>query len=280
MRALLIILLVLVFGCESGHQVARPRRDMPTKTLSEPDKPKNEPLMPKPENDQKPADNKPDESPEKNNDKRPEELSLPLENRFLVNGTISKNADAVLTAAFDTDYGDNEGDVNAYDFPKYHGNKGMDWWNFPWDLPSSRPQFTITYDDMKDMLEKVKVRKTRDKEVFIPYSEMLKDMVLQLTPPIMNAHGGVLRVTKIIYCLRNFLAVAIKHALTKDIGHLKAAAQKLIDLHATNMLIINGSPYLRNDPHLRGLSPLNIQGEPEDRTPTAGIEDLKQMLQS
>jgi hypothetical protein len=199
---------------------------------------------------------------------------VPLEQRVIVDGDLSKNALAVLKAAFETDYDENDHDVNAYDFPNYGGDRGMDWWNFPWDLPSTRSQFTITYNDMKEMLEKVKVRKTKNSPDFISYGEMLKEMVLKLTPQIMNAHGGVLRVVKIIYCVRNFLAVAISHSLTKDIAHLKVAAQKLIDIDATKTLLQQGSHYTKTSTY----HPVNVLGQPEDRTPADGIEEQKRLI--
>ena len=66
---------------------------------------------------------------------------------------LSQHAQNVLKAAFDTDYAPNTDYVNAYDFVLHKGNKGMDWWNFPWDLPSSKPKYKINYDDMKTMLK-------------------------------------------------------------------------------------------------------------------------------
>ena len=53
---------------------------------------------------------------------------------------LSAAATQVLKAAFDRDYEPGEGLANAYDFALHGGNKGMDWWPFPWDLPSSRPE--------------------------------------------------------------------------------------------------------------------------------------------
>lgn len=122
----------------------------------------------------------------------------------MIEGQLSSNAKAVLKAAFETDYPPSAGEVNAYDFPLYNGKRGMDWWTFPWDLPSTQLQFTLTYNDMASMLKQVKIKETKDSNNFISYSAMLNDMVQKLTPEIMNAHGGILRVVKIIYCVRNF----------------------------------------------------------------------------
>jgi len=190
-----------------------------------------------------------------------------------VSAPLSANALNVLNAAFNS--GESEDDTaNAYNFVKFGGHRGMDWWNFPWDLHSSRDEFRITFDDMKALLEHVEIRKEENKPDFIPYSEMLKNMYLQLTPEIMNADGGYLRVVKIIYSLRNFLAVAKKYNLIKDKANLEAAARKILEIEATNKLIQGDSPYKRNSTY----QPKNIASEAEDRTKENGIAELKAML--
>lgn len=190
-----------------------------------------------------------------------------------VSATLSPNALNVLNAAFNAEE-TNDDSANAYNFVKFGGHRGMDWWNFPWDLDSSRNEYKITFDDMKALLEHVEVRKEQDKDDFIPYSEMLKNMYLQLTPEIMNAHGGYLRIVKIIYSLRNFLAVADKYNLEKDKAHLKIAAQKILDIDATNKLLQGQSPYLHDSTY----QPKNIALKPEDRTKGNGIAELKAVL--
>jgi hypothetical protein len=199
---------------------------------------------------------------------------VPKEIRVKIEGTLSHNVMAVLKAAFETDYPASSSEVNAYDFPLYHGDKGMDWWNFPWDLSSSEQKFTISYADMASMLEKVMVRKSKDSDDFIRYSEMLKDMVSQLTSTIMNAHGGYRRVVKIIYCIRNFLEVAQAYNLTKDIPYLKEAAQKIIDIYDSGTLVKGTSPYTIGSWY----APKNLQGQAENRTSELGIEALREMM--
>jgi hypothetical protein len=190
--------------------------------------------------------------------------------RVIVSTPLSKNAMNVLKAAFETDYSPNQDMVNAYDFPQYYGNKGMDWWNFPWDLPSSKIEYLITYQDMADLLRYTTVRKEKSSTTLVRYSEKLADMVESLTPEIMNAHGGYLRVVKIIYCIRNFLSVAIKHGLNDDIPHLKQAGKKLIATYKTKKLATGSSPYVKGSK----FDPKNINGIEEDRTAKNGIAEL------
>lgn len=187
---------------------------------------------------------------------------------------LAPNAAAVLKAAFDTDYPPSEDRVNAYDFAAFRGDKGMDWWNFPWDLPSSQSQYQITYGDMRAMLEGVLVQPTKDATTKIRYAAMYANMVDQLTPEIMNNHGGYLRVVKIIYCTRNFLAVALKYNLALDIAPLKRAANKIIAIDATGKLLNGSSPYTSASSY----HPKNVDGKLEDRTREAGVEELKALV--
>lgn len=200
---------------------------------------------------------------------------LPLTTRVFTAKPLSTNAMNVLKAAFETDYAATEDKANAYDFVLHQGQKGMDWWNFPWDLPSSQVQYQITFQDMADMLENVTVRKQKQADTLISYAEMLAFMVEQLTPDIMNAHGGYLRVVKIIYCVRNFLAVAVTHNRKDDIAHLKRAAKKIIALYETKKLVTGSSPYLKGSQ----FNPRDINGNTEDRTDQNGIAALKALLQ-
>jgi hypothetical protein len=195
--------------------------------------------------------------------------------RVQVYGDLSSSAKAVLKAAFESDYRSEEDKVNAYDFPLYEGNKGMDWWNFPWDLPSSyNTLYTLSYNDMKAILENVKVKSAKNSDKFVSYAEMLKSLVFKLNSTIMNAHGGYARVLKIIYCVRNFLAVALKYKLSKDVIDLKLAAQKIIAIYESGELMSGDSPYTKES----SFAPKNVDGELEDRSAEAGIEDLKLLL--
>lgn len=200
---------------------------------------------------------------------------LPLTTRVVTTKSLSTNATHVLKAAFETDYAATEDKTNAYDFVQHQGQKGMDWWNFPWDLPSSQVQYQITFQDMADMLENVTVRKEKQADTLVTYAEMLAFMTEQLTPNIMNAHGGYLRVVKIIYCVRNFLAVAVTHNRKDDIAHLKRAAKKIIALYETKKLVTGASPYLKGSQ----FNPRDIDGNPEDRTDLNGIAALRALVQ-
>jgi hypothetical protein len=182
---------------------------------------------------------------------------------------LSPAAVAVLTSAFDGQ--PRPGEANAYDFTAGGGNRGMDWWNFPWDLPSSRMEYTLTYADMKTLLEAVRVQPSPAATQRIRYGQMLASMVEQLDPGIMNAHGGHLRVIKIIYCVRNFLAVAIRNHLDEDIPPLNDAARKILALNATGQLLDGRSPYLQGSRS----APRDLDGRPEDRTRALGIQAIE-----
>lgn len=195
---------------------------------------------------------------------------LTLADRVIISKKLSVNAMNVVKAAFLNDYPPHEDKVNAYDFMIYQGQKGMDWWNFPWDLPSSLPEYSISFTEMYDLLTSVRVKKHKNDEILVSYGAMLSHMVKELTPTIINAHGGHLRVVKIIYCVRNFLSVAHHHNLSDDIKELKAAAMHLIKLYNNNQLAHGSSPYLNASSY----KPKNIQGIAEDRTLAQGINEL------
>ena len=186
---------------------------------------------------------------------------------------LSNQASAVLRAAFDTEDNPLASTTNAYDFAKYNGHRVMDWWNFPWDLPSSQSQYTLTYQDMEDLLH-IKVLKEKDGSEYVRYSEKLKEMVLLLTPEIMNNCGGVLRVTKIIYCVRNFLEVAIKSGDVSDQISLASAAKHLLGLLETKKLCMKGSPYTAFSTY----APRTITGQLETRNPLFGKAELKRLI--
>lgn len=159
---------------------------------------------------------------------------------------------------------------NAYNFENVGG--GMDWWNFPWDLSSSQAEYTITYHDMKELLEAVEVRESKSSSTWISYGDMLNKMVQKLTTTIMNDHG-VQRAVKIIYCVRNFLVVSQKHHLTSERAHLKKAAQKLLALNATGKL--KNYLYKKNS---KFKPPRDIDGKPESRDLTRGISELNKLI--
>jgi hypothetical protein len=186
---------------------------------------------------------------------------------------LSEGAVHVLKGAFDRDYAPGGGLANAYDFAAHGGHKGMDWWNFPWDLPSSRPEYLITYEDMRALLEQVEVRSDPNNTQRVRYSAKLAAMVDQLTPEIMNAHGGILRVVKILYCVRNFLAVAQKYNLQEDLPPLRRAAEKLLAIHATGRLVDGHSPYGIHSTY----APKDLEGKPEDRTKEKGVQALRDL---
>lgn len=190
--------------------------------------------------------------------------------------TLSFNAMNVLESAFSKKYDNHPSYANAYNL--YDGHKGMDWWNFPWDLGSSHPEYTITYDDMRDLLMAVRVKINANDSVYVKYSIKLTDMVQQMTPLVMNAHGGYLRVIKIIYCVRNFLDVAIRYNLTEDINNLIVAAQHLLSINKNRL---DDDP---NKPNYYGRSskflPKTFDGYSEDRTRDNGLENLRKLVRS
>ena len=152
----------------------------------------------------------------------------------------------------------------------------MDWWNFPWDCPSSKPEYTLNFEDMKLMLTHVVVKQKKDATLFISYASMLKQLYEQLNVDIINAHGGALRVVKITYCIINFLAVAQRDHLTESIPDLKEAARKMIALAETKKLLTNTNRYLINTPGPQ--PPQDINGNKENRTLINGIADLKRLV--
>lgn len=183
---------------------------------------------------------------------------------------LSQNAVSVLESAFSEKYDHHSSYANAYDLAE--GSKGMDWWNFPWDLPSSQMQYTITYKDMKEILKYVLVKMKINDTTYVRYSAKLSNMISQLNSKIMNSHGGALRVIKIIYCVRNFLSVALKYNLKEDIDNLKQAANKLLSINKNELLDTN--TYNKSSTY----KPKNINGILEDRTRDNGLADLQNMI--
>ena len=195
------------------------------------------------------------------------ELSTNTNERYKIlnNAKLSTNANAVLNDAFNAHYDNHAHYANMYDL--FNGSKGMDWWNFPWDLPSQHGhKYTITYNDMKDILENVVVKMNPLDITYVRYSTKLADVTLGLTYQIMNSHGGAPRVIKIIYCLRNFMSVAIKYKLINDINNLKPAIIHLINIPPEKLL---GN---------RSYDAFNINGVSEKRTRDNGLAELKNIL--
>ena len=188
--------------------------------------------------------------------------------KIINNVKMSVNAINVLDSAFGEKYDNDKNYTNAYDL--HNGTKGMDWWNFPWDLPSSQMQYTITYEDMKDILDNVVVKMNKDDIYYVKYSEKLNDMVQQLTPKIMMNHGGYLRVRKIIYCIRNFMSVAIKYNLVEDMNNLMPAINKLLSFNINEV-------GMDVDTLNNGVSGKNIDNMSENRTITNGFIELEQL---
>jgi hypothetical protein len=248
---------MLLIGCPGGkHEAKAPKANQGTEGTGN--------SQATPETGEEPERPEPtDEGP------KPARTVVVSGQRWDSSAHLSPAAVAVLTSAFDGT--PRAGEANAYDFKAGGGHRGMDWWNFPWDLRSTRPQYTLTYADMKTMLEAVRVQPTPTAANRIRYGQMLANMVEQLDPGIMNAHGGILRIVKIIYCVRNFLAVAIANNLAEDIPPLNEAARKILALNATGLLLDDPSPYLRGS----RTAPKDPDGHPEDRTRALGIQAIE-----
>ena len=188
--------------------------------------------------------------------------------KIINNAKLSQNAINVLDSAFGEKYDNDQNYTNVYDLA--NGTKGMDWWNFPWDLPSSQMQYTITYEDMKDILENVIVKMKKNDTYYVKYSAKLNNMVQQLNSTIMTNHGGYLRVRKIVYCLRNFMSVAIKYNLKDDINNLVSAIDKLLSI---NINEFNLSYNQLNS----SIEAKNIDNVSENRTINNGFGELGQL---
>ena len=195
--------------------------------------------------------------------------------KIINNAKLSKNSMNVLESAFGTRYDNDPHNANMYDLA--NGSKGMDWWNFPWDLSSSQPQYMITYDDMKDILENVLVKMEKNDIDYVRYSKKLSSNVLKLNTTIMNSHGGHLRVVKIIYCVRNFMSVAIKYNLVDDITNLKTAIKHLLSINI-NELYADSNQLNPTYGASSTFKPKNIHDKPENRTRDSGLMELKLML--
>jgi len=195
--------------------------------------------------------------------------------KIINNTKLSKNSMNVLKSAFGTQYDNDPHNANMYDLA--NGSKGMDWWNFPWDLSSSRSQYMITYDDMKDILENVLVKMEKNDIDYMRYSKKLSSNVLKLNKTIMNSHGGHLRVVKIIYCIRNFMSVAIKYNLVDDITNLKTAIKHLLSININELY---ADPNQMNPTYGASstFKPKNINDKLENRTRNNGLMELKLML--
>lgn len=161
---------------------------------------------------------------------------------------------------------------NAYTLlTKYQGH-GMDWWCFPWDIKSSKNQYTLKWTDMKYLLENIMVSSDGNLySNYIRYSDMVCRYVNKLTYSIMNAHGGAARVVKIIYFVRNLLKIAIDNNLINDIKNLKESANHILKISYTNNLLLTG--YSRE-----GYIVDKGKKMKEIRNGKNGIRDLKIML--
>lgn len=186
----------------------------------------------------------------------------------------------VLNSAFGTEFDSAGAYLNAYNFVAANGSGGMDWWNFPWDLSSSKPQYTLDFHDMEEMILHADVKTDPLADAYVPYAQMLSHMTQQLTPAIMNNHGGALRVVKIIYCVRNFLSVAIDcspdHARCQTgVQHLRAAAKHLVSLDKVSTLKDNSRQYSIAN---WSPAPTDLRGNQEDRSLKRGVRNLQQLL--
>jgi hypothetical protein len=185
--------------------------------------------------------------------------------RWQSSETLSPAAEAVLKNAFDSDFSDKESRANAYQFPMYSGSKEMAPWTFPGDFNDEKNRgFTLSYEDMLQMLRAVQVRGEISSLVWIPYAQMLQKSVANLSPTILNADTQGIRTLKVIYCIRNFSAVAEKYQLTRDRYYLSLAAQQLLELAASGRL---------QQPNI-SRSGLKLDGSKEQRSISQGLAEL------
>ena len=200
--------------------------------------------------------------------------SIESKSRYKVinNAKLSINSINVLNSAFNSTYDNDPNYTNMYNLS--NGQKAMDWWNFPWDLKSSKPQYQITYGDMRDILTNVLVKMEKNDLYYVKYSNKLANNVMKLNPTIMNNHGGYLRVIKIIYCIRNFMTVAIKHHLIDDINNLRLAIIHLLSINK-HALFSDPNPLNLTYGSDSAYHPLNIDGISENRTHNNGLNELK-----
>ena len=195
--------------------------------------------------------------------------------KIINNKKLSVNSINVLDSAFNSEYDNDPNYTNMYDLA--NGRKAMDWWNFPWDLKSSKPQYQITYNDIRDILTNVLVKMEKNDLHYVRYSKKLADNVMKLNSTIMNNHGGHLRVIKIIYCIRNFMTVAIKHHLIDDINNLKLAIIHLLSINK-NTLLSDSNPLKLTYGSSSVYKPLTIDKIAENRTRDNGLNELKTYL--
>ena len=188
---------------------------------------------------------------------------------------LTKNAMNVLESAFSDIYDNDFHYANMYDLA--NGSKGMDWWNFPWDLTSSLPKYQITFNDMKNILENVIVKMEIKDTHYVRYSSKLSSNMTKLTSGIMNSHGGFLRVIKIIYCARNFMSVALKYNLIEDINNLKKGIKHILSINKDD-LSTDPNPFKLTYGKKSKHKPKNIDGILEDRTRNNGLKELKNII--
>lgn len=181
---------------------------------------------------------------------------------------LSQNVINVLESGFGPKNDNDKLYTNIYDL--MNGQKAMDWWNFPWDLQATlQPTYAITFKDMEDILRNVVVLKEKNSTEYVKYSKKLSDTILKLNSDIMNAHGGIRRVIKIIYCIRNFISVAIDKNLVEDIANLDKAVDHLLHKIDITKLAKDDSTLYQNSKDLKG--------NRESRTKENGLADLEKI---
>ncbi|ARF11785.1 endonuclease/exonuclease/phosphatase family protein [Klosneuvirus KNV1] len=199
-----------------------------------------------------------------------QERQYKLQSRYIIlnNVKLSQNAINVLESAFGENYDHHPSYTNMYDLA--NGSKAMDWWNFPWDLQATQqPTYAISFKDMEDILRNVIVKTEKDSYNYVKYSKKLADTVLKLNAEIMNAHGGIRRVIKILYCVRNFMLIANDKILTEDINNLEKAVEHL--LHKIDL-----TKLAKDDDKLYTNSK-DLYGNTETRTKKNGLAELEKI---
>ena len=169
---------------------------------------------------------------------------------------------------------------NGYTLLTKYNYHGMDWWTFPWDNDSSLGNiYTLDENLMKYLLSNIKVKLIKK---FVFYSNIFKEYTTKLDYKIITAHGGILRVIKVIYCTRNFLYTSIilkikdKNDINNNIINLMKCVEHIIKINDKGKYLDDiYKNTIPNEFYSKTYCNHPFTKIPEDRTVLNGIKELK-----